>query len=117
MPFKKKIVVKCHFCRRALKERIYTIKKDSTILEVCSACKYTFNILNEEMKSDRFGTLKSMINLLLKNKRHCSICKQFRTYEPSTCMIGRKTGMGYATCYAFSYANHGCSRFHRITAG
>ena len=112
---KKKYPKVCEFCKKDITNRPYTIEKEGIKYWTCSACKFLFGLLCEEVISGRFDSLREMVNRSLMCKRHCRVCKHFRPYRESECQIGRSTGVGSSatTNYPFSYANHGCAYFER----
>ena len=104
---------RCNFCRKYMYDRVYVFEKDGTTYQTCSACKFLFLLLKEEVDSNRFHAVRRMLDYSIRNIRHCTVCKYFDPKREQKCIKGVFTGVG-SSSYTFSYANDKCKYFHKL---
>ena len=113
MPFTK--IIKCSFCGKKITTRKYDFSKGKKRYHSCSACRWFYDVMRKEIEQDRFVGVRRILNCIISDKKHCTICNQYRSLHPRTCRRGFSTGIGSDyNGYPLSYANHGCSSFARL---
>ena len=113
---KEKATYKCDFCKKRLNNRTYRFEKNGHKYLTCSSCKFIFQLLCDEVESDRFIIIRKILDKIMRYKRHCTICRYFDINNPRKCTRGMWTGVNKEnqTGYAFTYANDQCKYFYRL---